>query len=251
MLGAGMLVLLGAGCSAAPIDVAHAVPGSLLDGLFAHWSFDDGPGGTVHDDSGNFRNGTVQGGTWTTGRFGGALSFANGQDVIVQNFPDATSNWTVSAWARIDEAQPGGTDYVTLVSTEIALQGGWELNVVPTAGDMRYHFAFFVEPNTTNTNDYDFVECACAQPGVWAQVAAVINNDTRTLRLYVNGVLKATATTRKAIMPGSRVLYMANWSDASAASRYFTGTLDDIAIWSRALVDSEVAMLATAPAPNP
>src|SRR5215218_9707086 len=41
----------------------------------AAYSFDDGTGASLTDASGNFRNGTIVGATWTTGKFGSALSF--------------------------------------------------------------------------------------------------------------------------------------------------------------------------------
>jgi len=246
----GWLLLLLGGCTAAPIDVGQAT--GLRNYLFAHWSFDDAPGTTVHDDSGNFHEGTVDGATWTTGHFGGALAFDNGQQVQVPGFPSATPSWTVSTWSRLDQTQPGGTDYVTIVSTEIPLQGGWELNVIPTPGEMRYHFAFFVTqtPGTQNQNDYDYVECACVTPGVWTHVAAVIDGASMMMRLYVNGEPRQEAPIRHVIASGSNVLFMANWMQASTASRYFTGALDDVAIWDRALAPTEVKLLSTGPAPK-
>ena len=51
---------------------------SLCDappGLVAAYSFDEGSGSPLNDASGNGHNGTINGATWTTGRYGGALSF--------------------------------------------------------------------------------------------------------------------------------------------------------------------------------
>jgi hypothetical protein len=41
---------------------------------------------------------------------------------------------------------------------------------------------------------------------------------------------------------------MASWSDPSTP-RQLTGSLDDVAIWGRALVPEEIATLARQPAP--
>ena len=58
----------------------------------------------LEDDSGNRRDGTISGATFTNdGRFGGALHFRRGDSVTVDNFPDATASWSFSAWIRISD----------------------------------------------------------------------------------------------------------------------------------------------------
>ena len=52
---------------------AVAVDFALQDGLVAYWSFDEGGGTTVADSIGG-ANGTLIGGTWTTGILGNAMS---------------------------------------------------------------------------------------------------------------------------------------------------------------------------------
>jgi hypothetical protein len=115
---------------------------------------------------------------------------------------------------------------------------------------MRYHFAFFVTQTQDAQNDYDYVECACVTPLVWTHVAAVIDGPRKTMQLYVNGEPQPPKTIRAVIAPGSTNLYMANWSQASTGMRYFTGALDDIAIWGRALAPTEVKLLSAGPAPS-
>jgi hypothetical protein len=239
-----------AACTAAPIDIARLAPGGLGSGIVAHWSFDDGAGATLRDDTGNGHDGTVAGATWTAGQFQGALSFQAGQEVTVPSFPPATASWTVSAWVRVAADQPGGTDYVTLVSTEVPFAGGWELQVVPTAGAQRFHFGYWVGPGDS---DYDYLECACVTDDAWTHLAAVVDGDARTLTLYVNGAPAGSVGTRHDIRAGSPTLYMAAWSESQTAgdpTRFFSGALDDVAVWGRALVASEVSLLLASPAPD-
>lgn len=245
------LALAAAACNSAPIDVGGLAPGGLAD-LIAHWSFDDATaGGMVRDESGNMRPGIIEGATPISGRFGGALHFQDAQQVVVRNFPNANPDWTVSAWTRPDAVQPGATDYVTLLSAEDPFKGGWEMNIVPITGMMRYHFGYYVGP--TN-NDYDYVECACVRPGVWTHVAAVVDGAAGTLSLYIDGELSGDPIPiRGLISPGNPDLFMGNWLNPTSPTptRYLTGALDDVAVWRRALVPSEVRLLASMPAPNP
>jgi hypothetical protein len=255
--------LAACGCTAAPIDVARARPDGLLNGLFAHWSFDDVQGTTVPDDSASYHVGVaVQATVTPMGRFGNALQFQGGEEVTVDRFPAATPSWTVSLWAQLGTNQPGAGDFITLLSTELSLAratalqltpGGWEMNVVPvgpTVPTMRYQFAYYVGPAG---EDYAFVDCECFVPDVWTHVAAVV--DGAKMHLYVNGTLRADADVTTPIAPGSPTLYMASWYDAQPGqdptpTRYLTGALDDVAIWNRALDPSEVAQLSTEPAPD-
>ena len=131
LLAAGLVVT---GCRATPLDAVTIDPHTLLTGLVAHWTFDEGSGATVVDHSGNGHNGMLVGGTWLgAGRFGGALELALDDTVTFENFPPATPNWTVSVWLQMSETQLAANvatgDYGTILSTELACSGGWELTV--------------------------------------------------------------------------------------------------------------------------
>src|SRR3989338_4761919 len=70
-------------------------------GLVAGYAFDEGSGTTATDTSGNNNSGTLTNGpAWSTGQYGGALSFDGTNDYV--NVPDAASldltSWTISAW---------------------------------------------------------------------------------------------------------------------------------------------------------
>src|SRR5262249_48960572 len=103
---ASVILLLGAltasACTVTPLDAIKVNPGSLEDGMVAHWTFDEGSGDVVPDHSGNRHEGQINGGRWIdTGRFAGALHLDEGAFVSVDNFPDATRSWSVSVWVRL------------------------------------------------------------------------------------------------------------------------------------------------------
>ena len=107
-----MIAVSGAliGCGKAPLDAITLDPATLTSDLVAHWTFDDGGGTVVRDQSGSGHDGVLTGGAWiTAGRFGGALALASGDSVAVPNFPQATSNWTVSVWTKTSAAELAAT----------------------------------------------------------------------------------------------------------------------------------------------
>ena len=74
------------------------------------WLLDEGEGNIINDSSGNENHGELQGGEWTDGQDGPALSL-NGQDdrVII---PDSDSMyleeaWTITAWAFVNTTENG------------------------------------------------------------------------------------------------------------------------------------------------
>jgi hypothetical protein len=85
----GLLVL--GGCDTQPIPVVGFTSTTLDQGLLAHYTFDEDSGTTVHDHSGNGRDGVIAGSTWAwiaDGQFGGALHLG-GASVTAPSDADA------------------------------------------------------------------------------------------------------------------------------------------------------------------
>jgi len=246
----------GAACTPGPIDVATIAPNNLAMGLVAHWTFDEGAGATAHDSSGNLRDGAISGTdpfgggwSWAPGHFDGALHFTGSDQVTVGSppFPQATASYTVAAWLLV---QYGDFDppLAAILSTE-GFGGGWSMNLAPPppppGGGGSYRFAYPIGPTA---QDYIFIECDCFVWNQWMHLAAVLDADTATLTMYVNGAQMVQVPAAQPIGPHPGTLFIGRWP---APGRNLAGTVDDIAIYSRALVPQEIALLAAAPAPNP
>jgi hypothetical protein len=248
LLGSLLAAAAPSSCGTGPLDALGLAPGALSAGRVAHFAFDEGTGATVHDSSGNAHDGTINGSTWSwlpQGRFGGALHLAPGDYVAVADFPNATSGWTVAAWVQLASNDPAMGE-ATVLSTEAVFKGGWEINVTPLDGALAYHFGFWTGPGSY---DYDHYECqGCVHSGQWQHLAAVVDATAHTLAFYLDGVLQTRQSVRQAISPGVPTLYMGRWATSDPA-RLLQGSLDDVAIWDRALVSPEVALLTQAPAP--
>jgi hypothetical protein len=263
-----LLAFLLAGCSQGRLDVVGLAPNSLGDGMVAHWPCDEGSGATLGDVPRHKFDGTILGTTWLLDSghpgFGGALHFDSGNSVIVESeFPPASRDWSVSLWVRPGAwassppaSGSGGDTYVTLISTEIAVTGGWEMNVrfPGSAQDQpiwRYNFAY---PNPADAGPwwyYQWAEAYTVDVGVWTHLVGVVDTSATKVLLYKNGVLTWDANQERpitsTILSGSVALYMGRWS---GVGRYFVGDLDDIVIYSRALTADEVALLYKQPAPT-
>jgi len=254
---AAALAAAGAGCTQGPVDVATLAPGSLATGLVAHWRFDETAGATAHDSSGNLRDGAIAstggfgpGWSWEPGRFDGGLHFGGIDQVTVGSppFPQATASYSVAAWLMV---QYGDVDppLGAVLSTESGFGGGWSLNVAPPppgpGGGGSYRFAY---PTGPDPQDYIVTVCNCFVWNYWTHVAAVVDEPSGTLTMYINGVPQEPVPAPQPIGPHTGTLFMGRWGPPG---RNLAGTVDDVAIYSRALVAQEVAQLASAPAPNP
>jgi hypothetical protein len=233
-------------CSATPIDIATLEPDSLTDDQVAHWRFDD-TDTTVRDSSGNGRDGLVFGPTWswTQGKFGGALLFDKMDQVTVVQFPQATVSYSVAAWLRVDTVDFEAPS-PTLLTTEFSTGGGgWALNSVVGPPPGNYGFTYSVGPSLADKVD---VDCACFDILPWVHLAAVLDASAATLTLYVNGVERDRATHVPSILRGQTTLTMAH---GAIPGRMLVGALDDVVIYSRALVPEEIMRLTTNAAPDP
>jgi hypothetical protein len=244
----------GAGCAPGPIDAVELDPTSLEIGLLAHWSFDDGAGATVTDNSGNGHDGTIIAGTWMpAAHFGGVLHIEGGAGatpgptgVVVPTFPPPVASWTVAGWVRTPRINTG-SNYETIVSTELLDGGGWQLNLrmdmdaIPA--NLFYQFAYWIGPDRGNNT---FHNCTCVgAPDEWVHIAGVIDRSTNTLSFYRNGALDGSEPATDPIVMASPTLYFGRWPADDL--RNLTGDLDDFVIYNRALTRREIKALASAP----
>ncbi|MES1206881.1 MAG: LamG domain-containing protein [Pseudomonadota bacterium] len=232
-------------CGGTPLDSITVDPRSLLPGLVAHWTFDEGSGTTVGDYSGNGHDGALNGGTWIRdGRFGGALQLALQDYVIVSVFQQPTTSWTVSAWIRMSSAQLDANiatnDYGTILSTELPLAGGYQLQLDNRDTFRRLRAAYW----PTSGGSYVVDNCECEVVDQWIHLTEVFDDVAQKFTLYEGTSVAAEATMPGPIATGDSTLYMGKWEKDA---RFLAADLDDFAIWSRALTAGEVAILSQQP----
>jgi hypothetical protein len=126
--------------------------------------------------------------------------------------------------------------FTTILSTETLTAGGWEVNLDRQLAQPRFVFSYWAPPLT----NYIGTECSCVKPGGWHHIAAVVDANADRISLYSDGTVTDQATRPSDIPPGDSTLRFAQWN---MSGRLFTGDLDDVVIWRRALTAQEIAAM--------
>ncbi|MEK7699999.1 MAG: LamG-like jellyroll fold domain-containing protein [Planctomycetota bacterium] len=210
--------------------------------LQAFYTFSEGTGTTTADSSGNSKNGTIQGATWTTGKNGSGLSFNGTSDYVsipCMNYDELS----ISAWFYKNRKDAKSADAIFggwRRNSNVQLQEGFDLRFYPkTPHTLRF---VVVTQNasgsrTTKTARYKLVNSA----GSWYHAACTYNKTTGAQKLYVNGQLVATQTHPA----GNTVVPLTSYSDmrighSRVIAGYFNGSIDDVRLYNSALSDEEV-----------
>jgi hypothetical protein len=228
------------------MDVVGLSPNSLSLGLVALWPCDQATGTTLADKSGNGHDGTVDGATWSDGRFGGGLRFEADSSVAVPGFPQATRRFSVALWYRPLTGAGSDDSNRALLGTEIVPGGGWQLSV--RRGSTRSVLRFEYPTGGDGSVSVEHIEADLGQTSRWQHITAVVDGDAQRITLFRDGTRAAEQTMGAPVQPGSPTLVLGR---AGSTGQFLAGDIDDIAIFSRALVAGEVAKLATESAPEP
>jgi hypothetical protein len=227
------------------------VSAGIDEGLVAYWPLDEGAGDTTSDVSGNGSDGTLNGGpTWTEGKLGGALDFDGNDDYVDCGNPTildfSTNDFTISAWAKTTD--PGG-DFL------VYSKGG------DSGGGIRYELMFrdnsggdarILVDDDNDKYDPDTGDKQLSD-GQWHHLVAMRRNGTE-LRMYVDGVEDQGLTGHgESTIPADYDLSGTSQHNAHIAANYhhgnnevqkfFSGLIDDVAIWNRAITEEEIAFL--------
>ncbi|MEV7279244.1 LamG-like jellyroll fold domain-containing protein, partial [Streptomyces sp. NPDC093111] len=204
----------------------------------AGWSMDEPQGastltgteGTFETTAGN----TVSSGPGRTGT-GASVSMdytADGYLTTDRAVVETDRSFTFSAWAK-----PVGI--VPTRNTAVITQNGRHQSI--TMGLMGDKWGIKA-PSLDALSGYGWFtaqSAITAQEGEWAHLAGVYDATARTLTLYVNGAL-ATSTTNVSMWSARGVMTfgLMKWKDSPADS--WSGSIDDVAVWNRALSGPEV-----------
>jgi hypothetical protein len=216
------------------------------NGLVGWWPFN----GNANDESGNGNNGTVNGTTLTTDRFGNAgkaysfdgvddrievnnSSSLNPTSISISGWINSQTNATnvqngakgiVTKWYQQINCNNNGDNYniqLSYVNNQSVLLGSTMVNNQVTGA------------LTTDTNIIGI--------GNWKHFVFIQNNLGRFI--YINGVLINSNNQFGNLCPTLNKLYFGADNNLGTLWRFFQGKLDDIGIWNRALTDQEISDL--------
>ena len=216
------------------LSTQDSIPSWLTNGLVGYWPFN----GNANDESGNGNNGTVNGATLATDRFGNAgksYSF-NGSSNYINCFNplgNLSSNFTITSYVLMNNWNGGlfvhvGIDQNSFPrdgfgfgygGTQSIFQGQNLLGLVSNVSWYQSGFQY------TNLN-------------TWYHTAVIRSGNS--ISYYVNGVLVGSNNIATIQTPSNALFF----GGGSTNYALLNGKLDDIRIYYRALSASEVAYLA-------
>jgi hypothetical protein len=217
-----------------------ALAQNLQEGLVAHWEFE----GNADDSSGNGYSGEENGDVeYVPGKFGQALGLENDfAYIVVENNVDiqlkSADTYTVAAYVKPSDTNHGdilyhGLGCSTWSSWFLGMQGG-----EPDAALVPDSFVFAVR--TSNGSAYTGISTT-ASAGDWMHVAATY--DGTTLKLYVDGSEEESLETGSVPYESTEKFYIGGDPGCGGRS-WYTGLLDDVRIYNRALTVTEIGNLA-------
>jgi hypothetical protein len=209
--------------------------------LVGHWSFDEGVGTVAKDGSGNNNHGTVMGGAqWVAGKLGGALAFDGADDMVVveqniglpiyNNAPD--NAWSIAMWVK-----GGPQNDMRIFSEGSTTDNNPLFNLGTQNAGATGQFDVYIRP-TGMGHTYSVAE---PFDDTWHHIAWVDENGGA--RLYVDGLLDGGAFnyTRATLDLNATAI---GGILRAAPSHWFTGQIDEVRIYRRALSAGEILGLA-------
>lgn len=216
----------------------------------------NGTAGEVIDSSGNGLNGRSVGGASTAAASPalagtpGTCRYAvfNGTTGYLDlGAPQMTftNKLTVMAWVRWGIAPSTGKSWANIVTNNSNTTGDvGQFWLQHAAANAKFEFAA-----QTSAGRKWVKSTVTPVQGQWAHVAGVY--DGATIKIYVNGVANASVVLTGNIVAPSPAykLNIGRWAFTSESFRAFSGNIDEVRIYDRALASSEVAtaMMATHP----
>jgi len=243
-----MVALVGRDSSARALPAPPGPVVAAVPNLMAYWPFDETAPGTAQDFSGNLNDGTpINGPTISTSippmTYHGAganqrsLDFVQSSYQVVEAMSSPTlaltGSFTISAWVFPKSGSSNQRGIVTKWDGSTST-GGYDMRLEAT----RY-FAMGVFDGTAGIDSRSTAPTPVSE-GAWTHVAATYNLDGGVLKLYVNSVEHATVGT--GISPPTASSATLQIGEAQGA-QFFHGNIDEVRIYNRALLDTEIPAL--------
>lgn len=190
--------------------------------------------GTIYDALG-VNNGTNVGATNTTGKIGTAYTFdgVNNYINLGTGLP-ITSVKTISAWFKTSTTGV----YQMVVGKDDGTATGMEYRLYIVSSDNKLHLNF------GGLSSSDAISTSVVTDGVWHYAVGISDSGNNTL--YIDGVLDSTVaqsdtlTTTNSTKIGAR----------TTGDLPFSGTIDEVGIWNKALTATEISKLYNSTAPT-
>jgi hypothetical protein len=227
----------------------------LLDNLVAYWDFEGGTANHASATGGTAYNGSLLGNASTSGTSkvgtGALLMDGNGDYMDVTANVNVNQPWAVSAWFRTTVASAGAARQSVYESVGTPTSVGYTMSYGLREGSPTTSTAFqlFCD-NTAPTADVSASKQVpdASVPNTWYHIVTIFKPATPTeagsLTGYLNGVQDYNL-----VIPVNTTVVAADGFHLGtyrlADGRWFSGSIDEVAIWNRALTPTEAAEVYT------
>lgn len=213
----------------------------LFDGCAAHYRFDEllwiGSAGEVRDSCGTNHGRAINASTVDVAIRGRAGAFDQGSCVIVPDAPTLhpTSELTMSAWLL-----PIGLDGAASLGV-IAKRRDYQVDTEYTLSLWQGDHAYV----DIDREDDRFATRRSFVNNQWSQVTVVFDGKlpaAERVRVYVDGALAEVAGEQVSVVTATTAPLHIGCLPLGQPAQSFVGAIDEVALWTRALSDDEVAM---------
>ncbi len=233
------LLLIAMGFALTAQMITAQIPSYVpTNGLVGFWTFN----GNANDVSGTGNNGTVNGASLTSDRFGNLNSaynfdgLSNFIEVNSSNSLNLTNLYTLSTWINVAQwsfLSPIDEHAVISKIDNGNWYGGYEILTGGNNGTIAH--TGNIGNSNININSINY------NTNNWYNV--VVTYDGNTLKMFVNGIQVDSQNHTGALQTSSIPLRFGRRGGAGYYNNWFKGKIDDIGIWNRALTQDEVTSL--------
>jgi hypothetical protein len=229
----------------ATITIAQVPSYVPTNGLVGWWPFN----GNANDESGNGNNGTNNGATLTTDRFGNSNSAYdfNGLNNLIriphQNSLNLIGDYSISVWYKgnyqnifnngwvfIAKRDDNGNCCSPNVPYQVFIPFNGTNYAVPATAYANGNYTFSIPPNTSPIS-----------LDQWQNL--IITNTSDLLKFYINGELIFSENISSTLRAPNTADLLIGSVNRELGAEWMNGKLDDIGIWNRALTQEEITNL--------
>ena len=222
-----------------------------MEGIVLYFPFDEGKGDTVEDLSDNRNHGALIGDPkWVEGKWGSALQFDGAENSNYVEAPDhpglnPATEITCAAWIYFDEFRPTGGIISKFIGAGNQRSYGLHLHHTEPLGITA---ACSSDGASGATATVAHSEAGVLAEGQWQHVAMTYKAKD-AVRIYVNGELIAESDDAiDRLFDNDTTFIVGTDFDPGGAhgagqAREFTGIIDDVVIFNRALSQNEIRVV--------
>jgi len=222
-------------------DIAVSALGKITatsdTGLAGYWHFDESTSTLAYDASGKGNNGTLTNGpTWQSGASCKAGSCLNLSGAVVRQGTQINDNSSI---------QFGSGSFTILAWINSTQTGQWK-RIVTKRGSASAWYSMALNSGKLTAEFYGTLQGANRQSvktvnnGIWHQVVTEYDAANQNINLYIDGVLDSSFSNNLGSTSNNQILEIGTWGTEAYDSGSYTGLIDEIRVYNRALSAQEI-----------